>query len=69
MAAALRGPRRSYRYIYTDFEDGSGSDFFKYDMAMHGPALGVVFSSDARPACPDRDAMLLCRAVEFQGNN
>ena len=38
------GVLAAYRYIYADFEDGSGSDFFKYDMAMHGPALGVVFS-------------------------
>ena len=33
-----------YRYLDTDYEDGSGSDAFRYDMAMHGPAAGVVFT-------------------------
>jgi hypothetical protein len=26
---------------YIDFEDGSGSSLFKYDVAMHGPLLGA----------------------------
>ena len=32
-----------YRYMDIDYEDGSGEDLFKYDMAMHGPLLGVNF--------------------------
>ena len=32
-----------YRYMDVDYEDGSGADLFKYDMAMHGPLLGVNF--------------------------
>ena len=31
-------------YLDTDYEDSSGSDAFRYDMAMHGPAAGAVFS-------------------------
>jgi hypothetical protein len=33
-----------YRYIDIDFEDGSGSSLFQYDMALSGPGLGVAFS-------------------------
>lgn len=29
-----------YRYLYFDYEDGSGADRFKFDMKQHGPALG-----------------------------
>jgi len=34
----------AYRYIAMDYDSGSGNDYFKYDMAMSGPALGVVFT-------------------------
>ena len=34
----------AYRYLEMDYEDGSGDDFFKYDMAISGPALGMVFT-------------------------
>ena len=34
----------AYRYIDMDYEDGSGNRRFLYDMAISGPALGVVFS-------------------------
>jgi hypothetical protein len=27
-----------------DYESGSGSNRFKYDMAFSGPALGIVFT-------------------------
>jgi hypothetical protein len=34
----------AYRYIDMDYDDGSGNQRFLYDMAIHGPALGVVFT-------------------------
>jgi hypothetical protein len=34
----------AYRYIDMDYEDGNGNNRFLYDMAISGPALGVVFS-------------------------
>lgn len=34
----------AYRYIDMDYEDGKGNKRFLYDMAISGPALGVVFS-------------------------
>jgi opacity protein-like surface antigen len=34
----------AYRYLDMDYEDGKGSDYFKYDMAMSGPAMGVIFT-------------------------
>jgi hypothetical protein len=34
----------AYRYIAMDYDSGSGNDYFKYDVAMSGPALGVVFT-------------------------
>jgi opacity protein-like surface antigen len=34
----------AYRYLDMDYEDGRGSDYFKYDMATSGPAMGVVFT-------------------------
>ncbi|MDH5176853.1 MAG: hypothetical protein OEW50_10655 [Gammaproteobacteria bacterium] len=34
----------AYRYIDMDYEDGKGDKRFLYDMAITGPALGVVFS-------------------------
>jgi hypothetical protein len=33
-----------YRMLSTDYSKGSGIDQFKYDVAMHGPILGVNFS-------------------------
>lgn len=38
------GVLAAYRYISMDYESGSGSRSFTYDMAMSGPALGVVFT-------------------------
>ena len=32
-----------YRYMDVDYEDGSGADFFKYDMTIHGPVFGFNF--------------------------
>jgi len=32
-----------YRALYQDYETGSGLNKFKFDMLMHGPALGVDF--------------------------
>ena len=32
------------RYMAMDYENGNGTDAFEYDMAMSGPALGVVFT-------------------------
>jgi hypothetical protein len=34
----------AYRYIDMDYEDGEGNKRFLYDMAISGPAIGVVFS-------------------------
>ena len=34
----------AYRYLDMDYEDGQGDDFFKYDMATSGPAMGVIFT-------------------------
>lgn len=34
----------AYRYFDMDYEDGSGTGRFKYDLAISGPALGVVFT-------------------------
>lgn len=30
-----------YRVLDTDYEDGSGARFFRYDVTMSGPALGI----------------------------
>jgi hypothetical protein len=38
------GVLAAYRYISMDYDDGNGADAFQYDMAMSGPALGVVFT-------------------------
>ena len=38
------GAALAYRYLDMDYEDGRGDDSFKYDMAMLGPALGLVFT-------------------------
>ena len=32
-----------YRYMDIDYEDGSGSNLFEYDITMKGPVLGVNF--------------------------
>jgi hypothetical protein len=34
----------AYRYFDMDYEDGSGADYFKYDMVASGPGIGVVFT-------------------------
>jgi len=33
-----------YQGLYQDFEDGSGRDYFRYDVTMHGPILGINFT-------------------------
>jgi hypothetical protein len=33
-----------YRWIYADYETGSGSNRFKYDMLSQGPQLGITFA-------------------------
>ena len=33
-----------YRYLYFDYEDGSGAGRFKFDMKQHGPAIGFRFN-------------------------
>jgi hypothetical protein len=38
------GALAAYRYMDVDYESGSGSNRFKYDMAFSGPALGIVFT-------------------------
>lgn len=34
----------AYRYLSNDYDEGKGADYFKFDMSMQGPALGVVFT-------------------------
>ena len=34
----------AYRYFEMDYENGSGADYFKYDMVTSGPGVGVVFT-------------------------
>jgi len=34
----------AYRYLDIDYEDGKGDDYFKYDVATSGPAMGVIFT-------------------------
>jgi len=31
-----------YKALYQDYEDGSGSNKFKWDMTLHGPIIGTV---------------------------
>jgi hypothetical protein len=38
------GVLAAYRYIDMDYDNGETSNYFEYDMAMSGPALGVVFT-------------------------
>ena len=33
-----------YRALYQDYETGSGSNEFKYDVTTHGPILGLTFA-------------------------
>jgi hypothetical protein len=33
-----------YKYLREEYESGSGTNYFQYDMAMSGPALGVAFT-------------------------
>jgi hypothetical protein len=34
----------AYRHMDIDYEDGKDRNYFRYDMAFSGPALGVVFT-------------------------
>ena len=34
----------AYRYLSSDYDKGKDENYFRYDMAMQGPALGVVFT-------------------------
>lgn len=38
------GMLAGYRYLDFDYENGSGLDRFKFDVAEHGPAVGVRFN-------------------------
>lgn len=38
------GVAAAYRYLDMDYEDGKGGNYFNYDMAISGPAVGVVFT-------------------------
>jgi opacity protein-like surface antigen len=38
------GALAAYRYMAMDYEDGSGRNYFRYDIATSGPALGMVFT-------------------------
>lgn len=38
------GVLAAYRYFDMDYEDGDGAGRFKYDIAISGPALGIVFT-------------------------
>jgi hypothetical protein len=38
------GVLAAYRYMAMDYDNGSDNDYFKYDMALSGPALGAVFT-------------------------
>jgi opacity protein-like surface antigen len=38
------GVAAAYRYIDMDYDNGKDADYFKYDMSISGPALGVVFT-------------------------
>jgi hypothetical protein len=38
------GALAAYRYMDMDYEDGSGLDYFRYDIATSGPALGIIFT-------------------------
>jgi len=42
--SSVFGAQLGYRALHIDFEDGSGSDRAAYDLAMHGPIVGVSFS-------------------------
>jgi hypothetical protein len=35
----------TYRCVHMNFASGSGPDLFKYDMAIHGPRVGVAYRS------------------------
>jgi hypothetical protein len=43
------GPTKSiqvlggYKYLREDYENGTGTNYFRYDIALQGPALGVAF--------------------------
>jgi hypothetical protein len=33
----------AYKYLREDYESGTGTNYFRYDIALQGPALGVAF--------------------------
>jgi len=43
-ASPRTGVLLAYRYLSNDYDQGKGDNYFKYDVAMQGPALGVVFT-------------------------
>lgn len=43
-ASERTGVLFAYRYVDMDYEDGSDAGYFKYDMTLAGPAMGVVFT-------------------------
>jgi hypothetical protein len=38
------GVLAAYRYLDMDYEDGDGNSAFIFDVAISGPALGVVYA-------------------------
>ena len=42
-ASQLTAPSAGYRVISNDYETGSGDNWFRYDLRMLGPSLGVSF--------------------------
>lgn len=34
----------AYRYLSSDYDKGQGDSYFRYDVSMQGPALGIVFT-------------------------
>lgn len=43
-ASQAIGVLLAYRYLSSDYDQGKDESYFRYDMAMQGPALGVVFT-------------------------
>ena len=33
----------AYRYLYMDYQTGSGREAFVYDMSIYGPEIGLAF--------------------------
>jgi hypothetical protein len=42
-ASRLISIHAAYRYMNMDYDTGSGSDYFRYDMSTFGPELGLAF--------------------------